>query len=53
MKAREEKDVKGRQKSMKPFVGMDYNPPHIRNWRQFSLWLGMMEEQSKFDQESS
>ena len=51
MEAREEKEVQGRQKSMKPLMGMDYIPPHIRIWRQISLVLRWMDEQSKLDQE--
>ena len=28
----EEKEIKRRQKSMKPLMGMDHIPPHIRIW---------------------
>ena len=41
----------GSQKSIKPLMGMNYIPPHISSWRQISLVLRRMDEQSKLDQE--
>ena len=51
MEAHEEKEVKRRQKSMKPLMDIDHFPRHIRIWRHILLVQGRMEEQNKFDQE--